>query len=602
MAYLDRSDSRTQPAPSEATAYLSVQRVRVWYLLLVIVFGIFFVRLFYLQVIRYGHYKNAALSDQLKQYSIPASRGAIYAQDGGRTLPIVLNEKLYTLYADPQFVKDPAKLAGDVQQAIGGKAGDYEQVIKDGKRDKLRYVILAKKLGEDKRKRITALERPGLGTQRQDYRTYPQGTLASQLLGFVDAEGKGKYGLEQALNKELGGQAGELKAITDVRGVPLAANPGNIERAAVPGKNLLLTIDVAMQKQLETILAEGAKQAKSDRASAVIMEAKTGAIKAMANVPTYDPAKYAEVQDGSVFSNDAVATPIEVGSVMKPLTTAAALDKGAIRADQTYADPAKYKVDDFTITNIEEDGPAGTRSIRDILNLSLNTGATWELMQMGGGKINTTARNTWYQYMTDRYRFGKETGIEQGYESPGYVPKPADNGAGINLTYANTTFGQAMTATPLQMAAAYAAVFNGGTYYQPHLVAGTVDGLGNVTAAKPKVLGRNVVKGQVTRDLIPMMQYTIDRHNPVPKFDQDRYTVGGKTGTAQIAKPDGGYEEREFNGTYTGFVGGSEPQYVIVVFVTRPKVAGYAGTQAAQPVFVNLAHMLINNSYVAAKN
>jgi cell division protein FtsI/penicillin-binding protein 2 len=103
---------------------------------------------------------------------------------------------------------------------------------------------------------------------------------------------------------------------------------------------------------------------------------------------------------------------------MKPLTTAAALDKGAIRADETYADPAKYKVDDFTITNIEEDGPAGTRSIRDILNLSLNTGATWELMQMGGGKINTHRPQYLARLHVNHYRFGTETGVEQGYESP----------------------------------------------------------------------------------------------------------------------------------------------------------------------------------------
>ncbi|MDB5181317.1 MAG: hypothetical protein JWP13_80, partial [Candidatus Saccharibacteria bacterium] len=387
-----------------------------------------------------------------------------------------------------------------------------------------------------------------------------------------------------------------------VRGVPLAASGSNLQKPAVAGQNIVLTLDIAMQKQLETILENGVKKSKAEAGSALIMDVKTGAVKAMANFPTYDPSKYFDVDDAALFSNGAVTHPIEVGSIMKPLTTVAALDKGVIRANQTYHDPARWKVDDFYITNIEEDGGAGTRSVTDILNLSLNTGVTWELMQMGGGSLNMKARSAWYDYMTNRFRFGAPTGIEQGYEASGYVPKPEDNDAGINLTYANTAFGQAMTATPVQMAGAMAGVLNGGTYNRPHLVAGTLDKDGNLAAAKPEVVARNIIAPKASSELIPMMQRTIDTHNPVPPFDQNRYTVGGKTGTAQIAKPGGGYYENEFNGTYIGFVGGETPEYVVVVFMHKPKVAGYAGTAAAQPVFVDAAHMLINNSYVTAKN
>jgi cell division protein FtsI/penicillin-binding protein 2 len=587
------------PNSGEGTDIHAVRRVRLWYGLLIAVFALFFARLFYLQIIRYGHYKNAALSDQLKQYDIPATRGTILAYQGDTPVPIVLNQKLYTLYADPAYTKDATKESADVARIIGGNAADYAKSMQvKGSR----YEILARKVTEDQNKKILALKYPGLGTTEQDYRTYPQGSLAAQLLGFVNDDGKGVYGIEQAMNQELKGTDGELKAITDVRGVPLAASPGNIEKPAEAGKNLALTLDIPMQKQLETVLQADVQKAKAEGGSALIMDVGSGAVKAMANFPTYDPAHYSDVSDASVFTNGAVAHAIEVGSVMKPLTTSAALDSHSIRADQTYNDPAKYKVDGFTITNIEEDGPAGVRSIRDILNLSLNTGATWELMQMGGGTINQKARTTWNDYMTNHYLFGQETGIEQGYESSGYVPNPKDNGAGINLTYANTTFGQAMTATPVQMAAALAAVLNGGTYYQPHLIDGAVDGQGNVQHNKPKVLKTNVVSPSVTQSLIPMMQYTVDHHYIVPPFDQSKYVVGGKTGTAQIAKPGGGYYDDQFNGTYTGFVGGAKPQYVIVAFVYKPHNGGYAGTAAAQPVFADLAHMLINDSYVSAKN
>lgn len=585
-----------------------IRRVRVWYGVILCILAIFLVRLFYLQIIRYDHYKNSARSDQLKQYQIPASRGAILVKSDGSnvTIPIVLNQKLYVVYADPLFIKDPTKVASDVAHVTGGSASDYSAVLSVALRIKGdRYAVLAKKVTENQKNKILALKNPGLGTEEQDYRTYPQGSLASQLLGFVNDAGVGSYGIEQSMNVQLKGTAGELKAITDVNGVPLAASSSNVSQPAIPGKNVVLTIDLPMQQQLEKILAAGVQHAQGESGSAVIIDPSTGAIKAMANVPTYDPSKYFDVTDPAVFNNAAVTTPIEVGSVMKVLTTAAALDQGVVTANQTYYDPSHWLVDGFNITNIEEDGGPGTRSITDILNLSLNTGATWELMQMGGGTINTKARTAWYNYMTNHFEFGKQTGIEQGsrdYEAPGIVPSPKDNGAGIDLTYANTAFGQAMTATPVQMAAAMAAVVNGGTYYQPHLVDSLVDAAGKTTVQPPKVVQKNVVSSKVSQELIPILQTVLTEHHVTPAFDQTHYMVGGKTGTAQIAKAGGGYEDSIFNGTYLGFVGGNAPQYVVAVFVNKPKITGYAGTAAAQPIFVNVGRMLIDNSYVTAKN
>ncbi len=219
---------------------------------------------------------------------------------------------------------------------------------------------------------------------------------------------------------------------------------------------------------------------------------------------------------------------------------------------------------------------------------------------MVGSDINTKARNAWYDYLTKHYMFGKQTGVEQGYEATGYVPAPADNGAAIDLTYANTSFGQAQTETPVQMAAALAAVLNGGTYYQPHLVDQVTDSAGQTTTTMPKVIRQGVVSPKVGQEMVPLMQYVLEHHNQV--FDQDHYTVGGKTGTAQVAQPGGGYYADQFNGTYMGFVGGDHVQYVIVVFVQHPTIGGYAGTVAAQPIFVNLAHMLIDHSYVTPKS
>ena len=584
---------------ADVQALQPIRRGRWLYAVIALIIGVLLVRSFYLQVFRYTYFHQAALADQFKDYMIPAPRGLIEAHSGNDVVPIVLNQKLYTVYADPGLVQHPDKIAPVLASVLGGNVDDYAKKIQT---PNTRYVVLAKRVAADKKTALLTHGFPGIVAQEMTYRTYPNGQLASQVLGFVNDDGQGVYGVEQTLNKKLSGQNGQLKAVTDVNGVPLAANTDNVQRAPVAGSNVVLTIDMAMQKQLEGILAQGVKDAKSNSGSALIIEANTGAIKAMANWPTYDPTNYSQVSDPNVFNNAAVSSPLEVGSIMKTLTTAAALDQGVVHADQTYNDPAHWTVDGFTIKNVEEDGGPGTKSIADLLNLSLNTGATWELMQMskpGGTEINQKGRDAWHDYLVNHYRLGRPTGIEQGYEATGIIPDP-DKGYALDLRYANTTFGQGMSATPLQMAAAFSAVVNGGTYYQPHLVDQFIGPDGKVTNNPPKVVEKNVVSANVSKEMQSLLQYVVEKH--YLRFDQTAYMVGGKTGTAQIPKSGGGYEDSDFNGTYMGFVGGDSPQYVIMVRVNDPKIGGYAGTSAAQPIFASLAHMLINNFGVAPRS
>jgi cell division protein FtsI/penicillin-binding protein 2 len=565
-----------------------------------IVFGIILVRAFYLQIIRHEYYKQTANVGHLKEYEIQAQRGVIKAHDGSAVVPIVLDQTMYTVYADPTMIKDASKVAETLSSILKGDTSEYEAKLKS---EDTRYVVLARKVSKQDKEALLKKKYPGLGAQEQQVRTYPNGSLAAQVLGFVNNEGKGVYGIEQELNGKLAGTNGQLKAVTDVHGVPLAANTDNILKNAVPGSDVVLTIDVAMQRQLEQLLKSGLERAKSDQGSALIMDVKNGDIKAMANWPTYDPTNYGDVEDANVFNNASVSHPIEVGSVMKPLTMAAALNENAVQPNTTYYDPAKFEIDDFTITNIEEDGGPGTKSMADLLNLSLNTGATWLLMRMSGNNdhITKAGRDKWHDYMTNHFMFGKPTGIEQGQDAEGSVPDP-DKGYARDLTYANTSFGQAMTATPLQMAAAYTAVLNGGTYYKPRLVDSYISPDGKKTTLKPEVVKQNVVSPKVSQELQPLLEFVVDKHSFKRKFDQSTYSVGGKTGTAQIADHEnGGYLADEFNGTYVGFVGGDEPQYVIAVSVIKPKIKGYAGSQAAQPLFGDLAHMLIDKFNVTPK-
>lgn len=582
------------PGTERAGPSSAVRRIRWFFVLVAIAIGVFWVRAFYLQVIRHEYYVQAAKSDQLKEYEIPAARGVIRAHNGEELVPIVLNQKLYTVYADPTLVKNAEKVADTLAELLDGNESELRKklTVKN-----TRYVVIAKKVDDAKRKAILKHKYPGVGAQEISYRTYPNGVLASQLLGFVNDEGAGVYGIEEALDKKLSGKPGQLKAVTDVNGVPLAANSENVETPPVSGQDLVLTIDIAMQKQLEGILQRGIEHAKSTHGSALIIDPNTGAIKAMANWPTFDPNAYGDVKDPAVFSNPAVSTPLEVGSSMKPLTVAAAIDLGAIQPDTRYNDPAVWNIDDSKITNVEGGRTPGQRSIAELLNLSINTGATWLLMQMskpGGTEITKQGREQWHDYLINHYRFGQVTGIEQGYEAVGSVPEP-NEGYARNLAYANTTFGQAMTATPLQMAAAYSAMLNGGTYYQPRLIDQMIAADGKVTTMAPKVLKTGVVKPATSDGMRPLLEYVVENHSIGTRFDERLYGVGGKTGTAQVAEPGGGYKANDFNGTYVGFVGGDKPEYVISVVVYEPKLGGYAGSVAAQPIFANLADMLIDN-------
>jgi len=587
-------------AHAAKTTSRPVRRIRIWYGLLLCCVALFVIRLFYLQVIRHDYYQSAALRGQLKEYEIPPERGIIEAQNGESTVPIVLNETRYTLYADPVYVKDANGAADKLVQAIGGDADQYKKLLAT---PETRYVVLAQKLDKQQSEKIEQLKLKGIGTRGVPYRTYPQGAMAAQLLGFVNNEGQGKYGLEQALDKDLQGVPGQLKAITDAAGVPLAANRDNVNIAPQQGKRVVLTIDIAMQHQLEEILKAGVKQARSKAGSALIIDPKTGAIKAMANYPSYNPADFQKVEDGSLFNNAAVSEPLEVGSIMKPLTAAAALDQGAVQENSSFYDPRRFTIDGETVSNVEEDGGGGTRAVKDILQLSLNTGATWLLMQMGGGELNSQARSRWHDYMTGHYQLGKPTGVEQGFEAGGYIPDP-NEGYAINFTYANTSFGQGMTATALQMAGALSGVVNGGTYYQPRLVASMSDADGKLVAQEPKVTRDKVVSSTVSQQVRGMMEHTY-RTNRIgygSKQDRPEYGIGGKTGTAQQARPEGGYYDNLFNGTYLGFVGGDQAQYVIAVVVRAPNVPGYAGAKAAAPIFINLSEMLINNFGVTPKD
>jgi cell division protein FtsI/penicillin-binding protein 2 len=293
---------------------------------------------------------------------------------------------------------------------------------------------------------------------------------------------------------------------------------------------------------------------------------------------------------------------------MKTLTVSAAFNTNSISSpSQVFNDPGSYNIDGSTITDIAQDSGVdkGPISVTSILVNSLNTGATWLLSQMGGGQINAQARQTWYDYMVNHYHLGAATGIQQGYEASGYIPSPT-TGPALDLTYANTAFGQALTITPIQFAAAESAILNGGTYFQPNLVQSVTNPTSGVTTnIQPKIWKSGIVKPTTTSNLEQIMEAVVAANWHIYSMTkpQTGYIIGGKTGTAQIAQPGGGYSTTAFNGTFIGFVGVNSPQYVIMVEVNDPNlpensVDTYAGAGAAAPIFGSAVDILINGGYV----
>ncbi len=272
---------------------------------------------------------------------------------------------------------------------------------------------------------------------------------------------------------------------------------------AVDGDDIVLTIDRNIQQQTENILKEGLAKAKATKGSAIVMDPNTGRVMAMANYPTYDAENYEKVEDYRLFQNGIVSDPFEVGSVMKVLSMGAGLDSGAVNVNSLFNNTGAISVDGTTIRNVEEDPIYPNTSMTDVLQYSLNTGVVYVLEQMGGGSVNQAARQKLYDYYTNHYRFDKLTGIEQAGEAESILVGP-NSGDGRNIRYANMTFGQGMNLTMIQTAAAFSAAMNGGTYYQPTVIKGTLDDNGTVQEKAPKVVSTGVLSPSVSETLRQM--------------------------------------------------------------------------------------------------
>lgn len=566
---------------------LKGSRSRVLAGCLIAVAALFVVRLFYIQIIQHDHYQQMADSEQIKRLTIPAQRGMIYALSGSQPVPLVMNETVYTLFADPATVKDVQGIVDEVEAVAGGNArSNLEKLLTT---PNSRYQILATKLTTAQAEAIKKKGLAGIGFQQESQRVYPEGSLAAQTLGFVDSSGSGQYGIEQGMNSELKGTDGLLQSVTDIAAVPLTIGSRNVKKPVQNGENVVLSIDRNVQSYTEDALARQLQKIGAPDGSVIVMNPQNGQVMAMANYPSYDPAKFNTVTDASVFNNNVISLPYEPGSDIKTFTMATGVDTGTVTPDSTYNNTGVVDVDGVSIHNAPGDTQFGNITLQTALNWSLNTGFVTVAQRLGDGdNITLKARNTMYDYFYNRFRLGQITGIQLAGELPGVIIPPSDPD-GNAVRYSNMAFGQGLDVTMLQVAAGFSSMVNGGKYYQPTVVAGSVDEYGDYHANKTETPSSYIkpATANTMRDMIHVARTTV-----FPGADKAGYYMGGKTGTSQ-AIVDGKYSDTDTIATYLGYGGSqAETKYVIMVRVSGPKFRG-SGAQAAMPIFTDISNWLV---------
>lgn len=575
------------------------RRILFLNILIFIIGAIFIARLFYLQVLKHDFYAAEALKEHTAKFVISASRGEIYARDGAdKVTPLVLNEPTYTIFADPRHVSDIEKVVAVLRKIAGGNLVDG---FEDGLRDTSRqYVILGRNVNKQQ---VELLEKEGLsgvGMQKTEKRTYLEGGLAAHILGFVNGEGEGQYGIEQGYNKELSGEPGLLKAITDVNGIPISIGAESVQTPAQNGKNIVLSIDRNIQNHVEQALKAGLERVKATKGSAVVINPNNGQILAMANLPSYNPSDYDKVEDYEVFQNRIISSPYEPGSVIKPFTIAAGLNEGVIQPDSKYKNTGSTQVADATIKNVDQT-LIGDVTMTQVLGFSYNTGVVHVLRKLGGEEdINRTAKLKLYEYFTERFFFNKTSQNQLAGEIVGEVIGP-DEVQGGPVRYANMTFGQGMTMNMLQALAAFGAMVNGGVYYEPQIIYGQIDEEMGLKETTPAIRRSDALSASASEKIRNMLSEA--RGKSLGRADKPGYTVGGKTGTAQVYDPKTGkYSETNTIGSYLGFGGQTTPEYAIMIRVDDAKLGDFAGSAAAAPIFTDISNWMIDYLKIKPKD
>ena len=539
-------------------------RGRLLVLLLVFILGTaaLTARLAYWQVLDQPRLAAEAVAQTTVQIELPSRRGDVYDRSGTVVLATTVQRERLVAAPD-QMTPDQRRATVAALTPILALTPDDQNALSDTLSSNSKYVILRHGLDRSTADRITAAlsakQAFDLSLEPEPERVYPQAgggpssTLAAQLLGFVNRDGTGQYGVEQEYQTTLAGEPRILSAQRDASGQPIL-DEASVTQEGVPGTDVRLTIDAGLQLKVEQELLAAWVADKAKRASAVVMDPYTGEIYAMATYPSYDANDYQAIasQDPSRFIDPVVSTVYEPGSVFKMMTAAAGLQNGTVTRQTRFNDTGTLRLDNGK-TKIDDADRRGMGwiSFEDGVAYSRNVVAAKAALQLGP----TTRDSSAILYdMWTKLGYGAPTGIDVAGEVAGLVRNPGLT-PWRQIDLANGAFGQGVAVTPIQLADAYAALMNGGTLVQPHVVKAIGD-----RDVDPMPRATGIIDGKLSANLIEMMRHVV---TTVP-FYRDRtlvpgYDVGGKTGTAQIWDPTldhgrGAWKQNLFNYSFVGYI------------------------------------------------
>jgi cell division protein FtsI (penicillin-binding protein 3) len=526
-------------------------------------------RLVQLQTLEAPAYVRLAAAQRQRTVHFPARRGSILDRAGR---PLAISVQVQTIYADPALVTKPVRTARALAPVLDQRAAELEMKLR-GTRMGSRFEYLARQVDPEVWRAVEALELPGIFARDEPKRFYPNGSLASHLLGFTNLDGKGAAGLELYYDRLLRGRPGRMALEQDPSGRPLP-QAGFFYDRADSGRALYLTIDKDIQYFTELTLARAAHAYRADAASAVVMRPATGEVMAMANVPAFDPNQYSDAAPDQV-RNRAVTDVYEPGSAYKIVTAAAALEERIVSPRTTFYVPDAIPYADRVFHDSHYHDPE-TMTVAEIIEQSSNVGTIKIGLQLGGRKLVHYVR---------RFGFGAPTGLDFPGEARGIVvPRKDWSGS----TIATIPLGQGIAVTPLQMAAAYSAIANRGLWVEPKLLYGTAEEDGKVLAPPPPGEHR-VVSARTSRRVTKMLVRVVEQGTGL-RARVPGYRVAGKTGTAQKPLPRGGYGEA-YVSSFGGFAPADDPEVVVMLTFDDPDPIW--GGETAAPTFKSIAEFAL---------
>lgn len=530
-------------------------------------------RSFYIQVIKHEYYTSLGDRQYISSVPINFDRGTIlFSHYKNTPVPAAQLKTVYRVVINPTQIKDPLDVYSKITKYLpldktifldkASKPNDSYEEIAKGVEGSIISLLKIKNI-------------QGVSYYRDNERSYPQENLASKVIGFVGNNGvtvKGQYGLERYYEDVLGRNSDDktvnffAELFTDIEKTSVS----NLDKEE---GDIILTLDVEAQRVLHSTLLETQLKWKSDTIGGIIMDPTTGAIIAMDTLPSFDPNDFKNVKDPSVFMNQNVSGVYEMGSIIKPLTVAAAIDSGAVDENKTtYNDLGFRDLNGYKVKNYDGKARGKNTSMQAILDQSLNVGIVFLVEQIGQKR---------FQEYFKKFGLGIETGIDLPGEAGG-LTKNLDSPVFVDSATAG--FGQGIAITPIQTIRALAVLGNGGKLVNPHVV----DSIIYQNGERKKILEENtdqVISKDASERISRMLVHVVDTALLKGVDKMDRYSIAAKTGTAQMVKPGAGYYEDRYLHSFFGYFPAYEPKYIIFLFHTYPKGAEYASATLTDPFF-----------------